>query len=347
MKKDSSLVHYITTALVLSIIFYLAYLTIRPFFIVIIISAILAAFLSPLFKALERIFKVKELSAFVTLLIFVITITFPAVIIARTLYAEATGFLSWYTSDNGVAVSAVVDRIGVLTGGKLPIDTEDLRGEIANYARQFGMQAGTLAVRTGTFVIDFFIVLLVMYFILVDRERVKAWIMDTIPMDKRHAHTLWNRASDVITLTVRGNLLIMAIQTVVGIIGMFIAGTSSPVLLGSLYGLLSIVPTIGTLLVWAPTALTLYIAGNAGSALFLILWSFITNFLIDNYVSPKIIGGSTQMHQIVILFSVLGGIQAFGIVGLIVGPTIVALALVALDILKEFAHGDVAAKSKV
>jgi predicted PurR-regulated permease PerM len=337
--SDSSIVRHITTGLVLFVIFGLAFITIRPFIMVIIVAAILAAFLSPLYNLIYNYLKRKSLSAFLTICVFVLTITIPFLIFVRSLIFEAQVIVNWYAHGNGVAVEELIATIESVTGEIPFVDIDNLKNEIGGLAKESAKWVGAAALKTGSFVINLFIVVLVMFFILVERERTKTWLMEALPLDKRHAGILWKRATDVISQTVRGNLLVMLVQTVIGISGMVIAGATSPVLLGSLFGILSIIPAVGSTLVWAPTALFLYITGNTSSAIFLVIWCFITNFLVDNYISPKIIGGSTKMHQVVILFSVLGGIRAFGIVGIILGPTIIALAMVALDIVKELAHG--------
>lgn len=337
--NDSSLVRHIATALVLAVIFYLAFITIQPFLMVLFVAGILSAFLSPLYNWLFVKLKRKPLAALCTILLFVVTITIPFLIIVRALVFEAHILIDWYSQGNGLAVEQLVGQVESITGQLPFLDINDLKSEVGGVAKNLAKGAGSIALKTGSFFVSLFIVILVMFFILTEQDRAKKWLMDALPLQKRHAQILWKRAYDVMTQTVRGNLIVILVQTIIGISGMFLAGADSPVLLGSIFGLLSIVPAIGSTLIWAPTALLLYISGNAGAALFLVSWCIVTNFLVDNYISPKIIGGSTKMHQIVILFSVLGGIQTFGLVGIILGPTIIALALVALDIVKELAHG--------
>ena len=133
----------------------------------------------------------------------------------------------------------------------------------------------------------------------------------------------------------RGNLFVAGIQIVLGTLGFLMFGIPAPLLLGVLYGIFSLMPAIGAMLVWGPVAIILFFTHGPLVALLFAAWFVVTNFLLDNFVSPKIIGSQTKLHQLLIMFSVVGGVQQFGLVGVVLGPVIVALAFVAIEMYEE------------
>ena len=133
----------------------------------------------------------------------------------------------------------------------------------------------------------------------------------------------------------RGNLLVVLIQIAIGTIGFFMFGVSTPILLGVLYGLFSLLPGIGVLMVWLPISIILFLSNGLFFAILFALWFVLSNLAMDNLVAPKIIGGKTKLHQLLIMFSVIGGISQFGFIGIFIGPVIVALGFVAGSMYKE------------
>lgn len=104
-----------------------------------------------------------------------------------------------------------------------------------------------------------------------------------------------------------------------------------------LYGILSLVPAVGALLISIPSAVAIFFLHGPVTALFFIGYFAVTNMIVDNVIAPKIIGNQTKLHQLLIMFSVVGGIQQFGFIGIVLGPVTVALAFVAIEIYKELA----------
>jgi predicted PurR-regulated permease PerM len=116
-------------------------------------------------------------------------------------------------------------------------------------------------------------------------------------------------------------------------IGFTLFGVGTPVLLGILYGIASFVPGIGALLVWVPVALFQVLQGNIGAATGIVAWSVLQWVFYENYLGPVIIERRARLHPFLILLGVLGGIGKFGLLGIFLGPTMVALGLIGLELL--------------
>jgi len=140
--------------------------------------------------------------------------------------------------------------------------------------------------------------------------------------------------------------VISAIQGALGAIGFYIAGMPSPLLWGTVMFLLSMIPMLGAFLVWIPAALYLMAIGRWPMAIFMTVWGGLVIGMIDNVLRPKLVGQRARLHELIIFFAVLGGLQVFGVLGLFVGPVVAAIALAMVDVFRR-ANQDADAQQSV
>jgi predicted PurR-regulated permease PerM len=137
----------------------------------------------------------------------------------------------------------------------------------------------------------------------------------------------------------RGSLLCALIQGATGSIGWAVAGLPSPFLAGAAMAVLSLLPVGGTALVWGPGVIALWLQGRPGMAVFLAIWGLVVvSTLADNVLKPILIGGTTELSTLVVFLGVFGGLGAFGVLGLFIGPMVLAFGLTLLSILRETTH---------
>jgi predicted PurR-regulated permease PerM len=129
--------------------------------------------------------------------------------------------------------------------------------------------------------------------------------------------------------------VIAGIQGALGGAAFAVLGLHSPLVWGVLMFFLSMIPIAGSFLVWGPAAIYLAATGQWAKALALTAWGALLIGMIDNFLRPKLVGEKTRLHELLIFFSVLGGLQVFGLLGLVLGPVIVAITLALLDIFKQ------------
>jgi predicted PurR-regulated permease PerM len=130
-------------------------------------------------------------------------------------------------------------------------------------------------------------------------------------------------------------LLIAGIQGFLGMVGFMICGLPSAVLWGVVMFLLSTIPMAGAAIVWIPAAIFLAATGKWGYAIFLAAWGGGVIGLIDNVLRPRLVGKRARLHELIIFFSVIGGLQVFGVLGLFVGPVVAAIALAMVEVFRQ------------
>jgi predicted PurR-regulated permease PerM len=186
----------------------------------------------------------------------------------------------------------------------------------------------------GTVVQGFF-VLFTLYYLLRDADRIIAAIRQFVPLDTRDTDRILRETNEIIRASLQGVLAIAAIQGALGGLAFWVLGIPSPLLWGVVMFFLSMIPMAGAFIVWVPAAAYLLITGHWIKALLLTLWGALVIGTIDNVLRPRLVGQKTKLHELVVLFSVLGGLRVFGVLGIVVGPVVVAITLALLDVWRQ------------
>jgi len=322
---------------VILFIFYLFYLILRPFLLVLIIAFIFSIFLNNIYgKLLVRVRK-PWLAAFLSIFLLMAVIIPPVIFIVGNVVHEAGILVDVLQKDPAKLKSIEDSVINQLSSYGIPVSNLgfSLQEEAVGILKTVGKNLATTLIYAGSVFLNTFFVILTLFFFLIQKNKIKNYLLEAKIIPKRHLITLLNRTVELVNGIVRGNLIVVALQTFIATIGFLIFGLPAPILFGLAYGLFSLLPGIGVLLVWAPIAGVIFFTLGPLTAILFAGWFVISNLLMDYLVAPKIIGDHTKLHQLFILFAVVGGVQQFGIIGIILGPVVVALAFVVLDIYKE------------
>lgn len=161
------------------------------------------------------------------------------------------------------------------------------------------------------------------------------WVRTLLPVERSLKDELLGQMNRTLTAVLYGNAAVAAGQGLLGGLGFWIVGLPSPVLWGSVMAILSLIPLLGSVLIWLPAAIILIVQGSLYKGLFLIVWGAVVVGLADNLVRPLLIGPQARLSTLMIFFSLLGGVQAFGMLGVILGPLVVVIALALLE---AYAH---------
>ncbi len=205
-------------------------------------------------------------------------------------------------------------------------------GEIAEAASGMflnGLQAFTMG--TVNFILMFFIFLYATFFFLLDGSKLLDKMLYYMPLEDGDEQRILEKFTSVTRATVKGTAVIGILQGGLSGIALAFVGIPSAVFWGTVMTLLSIIPGIGTALVWVPAAIVLLIKGLWAKAIFLVVFCGLVVGSVDNLLRPRIVGKDTEMPDLLILFSTLGGLSLFGIAGFIVGPIIAALFVTIWD----------------
>ena len=185
------------------------------------------------------------------------------------------------------------------------------------------------------FVVEVFFVIFTMYYLFRDGERLRAAAYEMVPLSDSKAREIFDRTGEVISASVYGVLVIAVIQGVLGGLAFWVLGLPSPLLWGVVMIFLSMIPMLGAFIVWVPAAIFLAVTGHWPKALILAVWGGLVIGSVDNFLRPKLVGERTRLHELLVFFSVLGGLQVFGVLGIVLGPVIVAITLALLDVLRQ------------
>jgi predicted PurR-regulated permease PerM len=343
--QQDRLVRWLGLLAVTIIALYLCWLMLQPFIEVLLWALVLVIVFYPIHKRIEARIGNPGWSAALSCLLVIVTILVPLTLITLAVVREMTGLaqnlqtnVQGLLDPNSPYLKSILGWVGqyVDVSGFNPAQSQQwvaerlrsLSGAIAG--RTLGFVGGVV----GT-VVEVFFVIFTMYYLFRDGKSLRTAARSAMPVENRKAGEIFLRTRDVISASVYGVLVIAAIQGVLGGIGFWIAGLPSALLWGVVMIFLSMIPMAGAFIVWVPAAIYLFATGEYGWGIFLTVWGALVIGSIDNFLRPKLVGERTRLHELLIFFSVLGGLQVFGVIGLVLGPVIVAIAIALLDVLRH------------
>jgi predicted PurR-regulated permease PerM len=312
---------------------------IQPFMGVIAWATVLVIVFYPVHKRLARRIKRPSLAALVSCVLVILIILVPVALITLAVVNELSGALQ---SLQGM-INYVLDPNSRLTGPILNflsrfVDINQLRSEEFLLARLRGV-SGQIAGQTlgflgglASFVVQMFFVIFTMYYFFKDGENISRNIRDALPLEREQADGIMSRTREVIDASVYGVISIAIIQGTLGGLAFWVLGLPSAIIWGVVMTFLSMVPMLGAFLVWVPGAIYLALTGHWVKALLLALWGTLVIGMIDNFLRPKLVGSRTRLHELLIFFAVLGGLSVFGVLGVVLGPVVVAITLALVDV---------------
>ena len=225
--------------------------------------------------------------------------------------------------------STVVDAMGIERAA-LMMEIQEQVGRASSYV---GDAAGLIAETTFHAMVTLIIALWTMYYVLLEWPRIAARLEQLLPLDPLHTRALMLEFRNVGRSAFVGTIATAAVQGVFAGVGFAIAGAPRPITLGLLTALGSFIPVVGTGLVWVPVGVYLFLNGQPWWALFILLWGALVVMAVSDYVvRPRLVGSKNQSHPLLMLISLLGGIEVLGLPGLIVGPIMMSLFVAALRI---------------
>src|SRR5687767_10864106 len=333
----------ITLGVVLAIALYLCWLMLLPFVNVILWAAVLSVVFYPLHRRIhERIGSPAGAAAVSTLLVVVLILlpaTFITIAVVRELAGAAdnlqAGVQRLSSASTIPGLGWVLDR----TRGYVDIDPVAAQKFIAERLQGWGaaLAASTLLVVGGAVgaIVQIVLVVFTLFYLFRDGDRIRRALYEFLPLERIQMHDITVRTRDVIAATIYGVLAISAIQGTLGTLIFWILGLPSPILWGVVMFFLSMIPMAGAFLVWVPAAIFLAITGAWPRAIVLVVWGVIVVGSVDNLLSPRLVGQRTRLHELLVFFSVLGGLQVFGVLGLVVGPVVLAITLALADVFRQ------------
>ena len=312
----------------------------RPFLYALIIAMVFTVVFQPVHKRVLRITREREgMAALITAVIIVIIILVPVTLLGMQIFNEAQQLYVSITEGGGKdnilnAVRKLVIYIQRFIPAKMKFSAD-----FDQYMKQ-GLDwlirhLGDIFSNFAKIILNFFIFLIALYYLLKDGERLKKTFVGLSPLADTDDEKIFNIIESAINSVIKGNLTVAVIQGALTSAGFAVFGVPNAVLWGSVTAIAALIPGVGTSLVLIPAILFLFLSGKFLSGFGLLAWGAGAVGLVDNFLGPKLVGRGMQMHPFIILLSVMGGIGFFGPIGFLLGPLTMSLLFAFLEIISS------------
>jgi len=314
---------------------------VRGFLLTILLAGIFSGLAYPLYARLVRVFRGhRALASAATLLVLLAVVGVPLLtvlgIVAREAINVSETVMPWIKRQlqDPRGLAAYLERLPGADRLDPYRDTIITKlGEMVGSTGNFLFRSISATTRgTVTFFFQLSLLLYTMFFFLLDGEKLLHRILYYMPLPDEDEARMVDKFVSVTRATLKGTLLIGVLQGTLAGAGFAVAGIQGSVFWGTLMTLLSIIPGIGTALIWVPAVVMLLVGGKVWTGLLLAAWCGLIVGSVDNLLRPRLVGRDTQMHELLILFGTLGGILLFGVLGFIVGPILAALFVTVWEI---------------
>ncbi|MCU0641948.1 MAG: AI-2E family transporter [Candidatus Margulisbacteria bacterium] len=341
-KEEQRLESYRRTVAVIVavVVVTLSFLIIRPFLVAILSAAALAYIFYPFYlnilRLLPKKLRAKELGSVLTCLFIVLLVLVPTVFVTIVLGSEArSGYV--FLQNFMLNQQPLNNLPPFLTqfAGFLPQFKEltaDLVGQLVGPLQ-------SIIKSVPVVILNIFITVFSMYYFLKHGKDLYNFFAELVPLPTGRYKQIIARFDDLSRGMIMGQIVVALVQGVLAGCGFLLLGVPNPVLLGFLTAIISIFPLLGAAIVWVPVDVYLFLSafstGEFWRAIVLLVYGTFVISLIDNIIKPKIVGDRAKIHPLIILFGILGGIQLFGIAGILIGPLILTIFDVGIEIYKE------------
>lgn len=324
-----------TTLLLLALFISTLFISmIRQFLIVIFLAGIFSAMFQPLYRRFVQWFKGRRnLASVMTLVTICLIVILPLFLLFGIVTAQAIKISSevgpWVTH-HIEEPSRFADFFKSLPFYDYFLQYQELilkkAGELVGSISTFLIENLAQVTRsTIVFIFLFFVFLYTMFFFLKDGKLLLDRILFYLPLASHDEERLLERFTSVSRATIKGTLVIGVIQGGLAGLAFWAVGIDGSVFWGAVMTFLSIIPAVGSALVWVPAVIILAALGQSLKAFLLLIFCGLLVGSMDNFLRPKMVGRDTRMHELLIFFGTLGGISLFGIIGFIIGPIVAAL----------------------
>ncbi|MEF3281034.1 MAG: AI-2E family transporter [Elusimicrobiota bacterium] len=307
---------------------------ISPFVISIFLAIIFSVIYYPIYDFLISRKINKNIASVMTLLLMLFTFVLPLIIFGWLLFKEARVIypeMAEYINN--------ISNFKLNIHGFIPISNIDLKEIIVSNFENIHkaiMKTGLSIIKNiFMFFVNFFVMIILMFFSFKDGKYLLKWIIEIIPFDSGYIERILSRFSQTTNAIMRGVLLTAFIQGIVASIGYYIAGLSSPVLLGFFVIFSALIPFVGTATITIPITIYVYFNYDLTMTIFVLIWGVFVVGLIDNIIRPLLIGKDAQLPISLVFLGLVAGIKSYGPVGLFLGPIFVSIIITILKIYKE------------
>lgn len=321
---------------IMALLAYLGYRIFEPFLSPLAWAAILVVLTNPVYERLRQRWTRGQAALAMSIGVTLVLIV-PMILVLSAFVKQAVDAV--HSVQLGVELGhySWVNRLWMRLQGRFPeLIPSDVGAVAHNYAEQ---AAGYAAARVGAilrngakFVMDVTFTVLAMFYFYRDGGGIVKRIRNGLPFEETQRMRVLADTHSLIFATVLSTVAAALVHGAIGALTFALTGVRSPIFWGVLMGFFSFIPLIGTALIWVPLALSLLLGGHVAAGIILAGVCSVVIGLIDNFVRPMMISGRAQMNTLLVFIGVLGGIEVFGLLGVVLGPIVIAIASMLLKV---------------
>lgn len=337
MVTNKEVYRYLVAVLLIGFLLVFAFFIIKPIFFSIVFGLILGYVFSPVYNRLLSALKNKTLTAsltcFIVILVLIIILWFSVPLLAVQVYDSYIKFQSW---DIATALSGTLTPI--FNSPQVADSVVSIYNSfISNSAQLVFSKITSTIVNIPALTLQLIIVLVVFFYTLRDGDKAIELIEETLPFDKQITRRFVKKSREVTFSVIYGRFVIGIVTGLATGVGFYFAGVENVTLLTFLAILAAVIPIIGPWIIWVPVVIALFVTGNTLAALLLTIYSavFVT-FFLDNILTIAFISNKSNLPNSLMLIGVIGGLFFFGIMGIFLGPLIIAYFVVLYEIYREY-----------
>lgn len=334
MREQIDQARWIAVLVATAIALYLCWLMLRPFISVLAWAVVLVIVFYPVHQRLRERMGRPSLSALLSCVLVVLLAVMPLTLLTMAVAEELSKAVPNLPSQISSLMNpqtSVLGRVSEWIQGRFGIDTlrsEQFMADQLQRSSQFLLSLSfSLVGNIASGIVKAFFVVFTMYYLFRDGDRIVSKLPAALPLERRQSEAIISRTRDVVSASVYGIVVIASLQGLLGGIAFWILGIPSPLLWAVLMTFVCMIPVLGSFLVWLPLAIYLAVSGHWTKAILLVIWGTLVISMIDNLLRPKWMKNQTRLHELLVFFSVLGGISVFGLLGIILGPVVLAITL--------------------
>ena len=336
--KISRVVEYVFFFGLLAAAGYMVWLIAMPFISALALSAIIVTICHPLYDRilLRTPRKNKTLASLITTFVVLLLVILPLILIFSVVAKEMVGFYQELSTNHEIGLQHSYDILEAKVQVYIPNFHLDAKQQIQIAGDWLLGNIGTIFASTVSTLFLLSLSILGSFYFFRDGKELMQLLIKVSPLPDSEDEIIFERMARAVRAVATGTLLLAFIQGTAATIGFLIFGVPHPLMWGVLASLGALMPGIGTTIATGPAVIYLFATGQTVMAIGMLVWAILVVGLVDNLIGPYLIGRRNNMHPFIILIAVLGGINLFGPIGFIVGPVIVTLFFVLLEIYNQY-----------
>ncbi|HEV2305743.1 MAG TPA: AI-2E family transporter [Candidatus Acidoferrales bacterium] len=322
--------------LFIALLIYFTYLVFEPFLAPLCWAAVLAVVFDPLNKRLEKQWSRKRAATACTILVTLLLIV-PAIGVGMAFVHQALQAASAVQNQLNNGGFSRLDHWWIWLGAHIPGQTPESLSQLFHHgietvATFLASKIAVVLRNVAIFIFDLIVAILAMFYFFRDSTEIMAWLRQILPFERESREEIVGKSRDLIFASVTMALATAIIHGLAGGFGFAIVGITAPVFWGVAIAFFSLLPVVGDLIIWIPAMIDLIVTGHWGKAIILaIILTFVAGF-VDNFIRPWFLSGRARMNGLIVFVAVIGGILVFGLLGIVLGPIIVAAAASVMDL---------------